>query len=115
MVLLVFITRCSEDNNQESQVLNFATQVNESDRSESSFDSTENSIATFSEKSSSSWYETKDTLIGLFKKLSEMLEEDVSFSLTWDDTTDKNVILRVQNGREVYDGMHEKLVEKGYK
>lgn len=182
LVLLLFISGCSKDNNQESKVLNSTTQVSENNMSESSSDSTENSVTLFSEESSSSleqdliseenkselkqqllvilqeqfdstlkvtlvdelslyklspkdddtqfvielgrmlrgsdsssWYEMKDTLIGLSKDLSETLEEEISFSLSYDDSTDGNILLLVRDGRELYDEFHEKLVENGYK
>lgn len=62
---------------------------------------------------SSAWYSIKETLSIQCKQLSELLDDDVSFTFTYEDS--KTPMLLIINGMEIFDNIDSALVEKGYK
>ncbi|MDT2780378.1 hypothetical protein P7H41_00255 [Vagococcus fluvialis] len=65
-------------------------------------------------KDSSSWFDLRDTLVSLSIEFSEKIGEPVTFYLSHDGTMEGNV-LRISDGTVLYDGVEERLIEKGYK
>lgn len=65
-------------------------------------------------KDSSSWFDLRSTLVNLSKEFSDKIGEPVTFYLSHDGTMEGNV-LRISNGSVLYDGVEERLIEKGYK
>ncbi|MBP2102487.1 hypothetical protein ACFQOY_12160 [Enterococcus alcedinis] len=67
---------------------------------------------------SSSWYKLRDTLVNLSLDLSGKIGDEVTFYLGHDGShggTMKGNVLRITNGIVIYDGIEERLIEKGYK
>ncbi|MFW8052121.1 hypothetical protein [Vagococcus fluvialis] len=65
-------------------------------------------------KDSSSWFDLRDTLVSLSIEFSEKIGEPVTFYLSHDGTMEGNV-LRISDGTVLFDGVEERLIEKGYK
>ena len=65
-------------------------------------------------KDSSSWFDLRNTLVSLSIEFSEKIGDPVTFYLSHDGTMEGNV-LRITDGTVLYDGVEERLIEKGYK
>lgn len=65
-------------------------------------------------KDSSSWFDLRNTLVSLSIEFSEKIGEPVTFYLSHDGTMEGNV-LRISDGTVLFDGVEERLIEKGYK